>query len=91
MKPVAYAAGSVIASKAALILCGPATPNSPFESLGLGSSGFARHYCRNHCCFLFLQVLRWFTSLGSLCTPMYSECSRMIAHPGFPHSDIPGS
>src|SRR5437764_3175926 len=29
-------------------------------------SDFARHYSRNHCCFLFLQVLRWFTSLGSL-------------------------
>lgn len=29
---------------------------------GLGSSGFARRYCRNHCCFLFLWVLRWFTS-----------------------------
>jgi hypothetical protein len=29
-------------------------------------SGFARHYYRNHCCFLFLQVLRWFTSLGLL-------------------------
>ena len=29
-------------------------------------SDFARHYSRNHGCFLFLQVLRWFTSLGSL-------------------------
>ena len=34
--------------------CGPATPNSPFESLGLGWSDFARHYFRNHGCFLFL-------------------------------------
>jgi hypothetical protein len=33
---------------------------------GLGCSEFARHYYRNHCCFLFLQVLRWFTSLSSL-------------------------
>jgi hypothetical protein len=30
---------------------------------GLGSSAFARHYLRNHCCFLFLQVLRCFSSL----------------------------
>ncbi len=29
-------------------------------------SDFARHYYRNHFCFLFLQVLRWFTSLGLL-------------------------
>ena len=46
--------------------CGPATPDSPCGSPGLGSSEFARHYYRNHCCFLFLQVLRWFTSLGLL-------------------------
>ena len=36
------------------------------NATGLGCSDFARHYYRNHCCFLFLQVLRWFTSLGSL-------------------------
>ena len=29
---------------------------------GLASSTFARHYSRNHCCFLFLWVLRCFTS-----------------------------
>ena len=29
---------------------------------GLGSSAFARHYLRNHCCFLFLRVLRCFNS-----------------------------
>ena len=29
-------------------------------------SDFARHYFRNRGCFLFLQVLRWFTSLGLL-------------------------
>ena len=33
-------------------------------------SDFARHYFRNRDCFLFLQVLRWFTSLGSL-VPAY--------------------
>src|ERR1700747_678523 len=36
----------------------------------LGSSEFARHYYRNRGFFLFLQVLRWFTSLSSL-TPAY--------------------
>ena len=43
-------------------------------------------------CFLFLQVLRWFTSLSSL-LPTY-EFSREILHflrSGFPHSEIPGS
>jgi hypothetical protein len=32
----------------------------------LGCSAFARRYLRNRGCFLFLQVLRWFTSLGWL-------------------------
>ena len=34
--------------------------------LGLGSSGFARRYFRNHYCFLFLRLLRCFSSPGSL-------------------------
>ena len=33
---------------------------------GLGSSAFARHYLRNHCYFLFLRVLRCFSSPGLL-------------------------
>jgi hypothetical protein len=47
----------------------PVAPSTPpaqrvhaWHAEGLGSSGFARRYCRNHCCFLFLWVLRWFTS-----------------------------
>lgn len=36
---------------------------------GLASSAFARHYSRNHCCFLFLWVLRCFTSPRSLQLP----------------------
>ena len=32
---------------------------------GLGSSSFARRYSRNHCCFLFLRLLRCFSSPGS--------------------------
>src|SRR5680860_133464 len=36
---------------------------------GLASSDFARHYSRNHFCFLFLWVLRCFTSPRSLQTP----------------------
>ena len=40
--------------------------------LGLGSSDFARHYFRNHWCFLFLRVLRCFSSPGSPHLPIYS-------------------
>ena len=55
--------------------------------IGLGFSAFARRYSRNHCCFLFLEVLRWFTSLGWLFLP-YEFRQQYI---GFPHSDIDGS
>ncbi len=72
-------------TKGPLDYCGPATPGSPFESPGLDSSAFARHYLRNHCCFLFLRVLRWFTSPSSLDHPMYSdernECSHSLGFP----------
>ena len=65
--------------------CGPATPGSPCESPGLGSSEFARHYYRNHGCFLLLGVLRWFTSPGSLDHPMYSGERNWCSHQlGFP-------
>ena len=36
---------------------------------GLACSAFARHYLRNHGCFLFLWVLRCFTSPRSLLLP----------------------
>ena len=43
-------------------------------------------------CFLFLEVLRWFTSLRCLPQPMYSaEDLSGISQRGFPHSEIPGS
>src|SRR5207302_8349901 len=44
----------------------PTTPVTPEGGTGLGCCDFARHYFRNRGFFLFLQVLRWFTSLGSL-------------------------
>ena len=40
---------------------------------GLGSSLFARRYWGNRVCFLFLRVLRWFTSPGWLRHPMDSD------------------
>ena len=39
---------------------------------GLGSSPFARRYSGNRCFFLFLQLLRCFSSPGSLPHTMYS-------------------
>ena len=44
----------------------PTTPVSPEGDTGLGYSDFARHYFRNRGFFLFLLVLRWFTSQGLL-------------------------
>ena len=40
-----------------------------FHRYGLACSAFARHYLRNHGCFLFLWVLRCFTSPRSLLLP----------------------
>ena len=47
-------------------------------TLGLGSSDFARHYFRNHYCFLFLRVLRCFSSPGSPYIPIYSVYNNMV-------------
>ncbi len=52
---------------------------------GLASSAFARHYSRNHSCFLFLRVLRCFTSPGSPPTPMDSALDNAVLPAlGFP-------
>jgi hypothetical protein len=67
---------------------GPTTP--PLQRLqtwhndGLGYSLFARRYWGNRVCFLFLRVLRWFTSPGWLRHPMDSDgdledCPRGVA------------
>ncbi len=54
---------------------------------GLGSSAFARHYLRNNCYFLFLRVLRCFSSPGSpLRIPQIRNRFRWVAH-----SEIRGS
>ena len=37
-------------------------PRRCLDNAGLGCSAFARHYLRNHCCFLLLRVLRCFSS-----------------------------
>ena len=43
----------------------PTTPAAHCYVAGLGCSPVARHYWGNHCCFLFLEVLRCFSSLRS--------------------------
>ena len=43
-----------------------ATPSGFYATGSLGCSPFARHYSGNRYCFLFLRVLRWFSSPGSL-------------------------
>ena len=64
---------------------GPTTPM--YKYIGLGSSHFARHYLGNRILFLFLWVLRCFTSPGSL--PILGWLDITLA--GFPHSGISGS
>src|SRR5690606_32917115 len=55
---------------------------------GLGSSPFAHRYLGNRGCFLFLGVLRCFTSPGS---PQGRSLAARAHHAGgLPHSDIPG-
>ena len=69
----------------------PTTPATPEGGTGLGSCDFARHYSRNRGFFLFLQVLRWFTSLGSL-IPNYGFIGLYggFTSVGFPIRKSPG-
>ena len=56
---------------------------------GLASSAFAHHYSRNRCCFLFLQVLRCFTSPRYHPLPYAFRQGRPpMTTAGFPHSEI---
>ena len=62
------------------------------NATGLGSSDFARHYFRNRGFFLLLEVLRWFTSLGSPLPPyVFRWRSPGMTLAGLPHSEISGS
>jgi hypothetical protein len=59
-------------------------PRTCRNMCGLGSSAFARHYSRNHCCFLFLRLLRCFSSAGqppSLDIPTKSGWVAPFGHP----------
>jgi hypothetical protein len=53
--------------------------------MGLGSSPFARRYLGNHFCFLFLGLLRCFSSPGALLYPMNSDTNACtLLQAGFP-------
>ena len=61
------------------------------DKSGLGSSPFARRYLGNRCFFLFLRVLRCFSSPGYLlCTYEFSTGYLRITVSEFPHSEICG-
>ena len=61
-------------------------------SKGLSYFRFARRYLGNHDCFIFLQVLRYFSSLSLLCcTYVFSAEWWDITLTGLPHSEIHGS
>ena len=60
---------------------------------GLGSSHFARRYFGNRCFFLFLRVLRCFSSPGSPHTPMdsvHDDRSSSCRVPPFRHPRLNG-
>ena len=71
-------------------LCSP----NPYHitTIGLGSSSFARHYSRNRFFFLFLWVLRCFSSPRSLHIHYFTYVwiTGILLPAEFPHSDIHG-
>lgn len=70
---------------------GPATPTR--MRVGLGFSPFVRHYLGNHGCFLFLRVLRCFTSPGIAPHALFDSGmgNQAVNLAGFSHSEISGS
>ena len=69
--------------------CKPHDPGKINPS-GLGYTNFARHYFRYLVWFLFLQVLRCFSSLRSLICAMNSHKYTSIKKVGFPIRKPPG-
>ena len=73
-----------------IVYCSP-NPGGITTS-GLGSSYFARHYFRNRVFFLFLWVLRCFSSPRYLLIHYFTHVQviRLLPLIEFPHSDIYG-
>ena len=65
---------------------------NPIFAYGLGSFPFARRYSENRCFFLFLGLLRCFSSPRFPRAGYVFTCRYLGITPGaFPHSDIRGS
>ena len=57
----------------------------------MGCSAFARHYLRNHCCFLFHWLLRCFTSPGVATSSLWIQEETMpVPASGYPIRRSPG-
>ena len=61
----------------------PDSPTTPDPKIGLGSSPFARRYLGNHSYFLFLQVLRCFSSLSLASLQLSVHCRISGLYPGW--------
>ena len=67
------------------VFCLVPQPPSSRSRAGLGCFRFARRYSGNRDCFLFLRVLRWFTSPSLLPSPMNSVMDdSALPEPGSP-------
>lgn len=66
----------------------PITPHLPFLVIGLAYSVFVRHYLQNHVCFLFLLLVKCFTSERYR---SHSDRYELITHNMSSHSGISGS
>ena len=64
---------------------GAPSPGRPCRPPGLGTPGFARRYSRARCCFLFLRLLRCFSSPG---VPPRGHCPPP-RRPGLPRPGSP--
>ena len=62
-------------------------PRQRQNVIGLGYSPFDRHYWGNHFCFIFLPVLRCFSSRGLLLVLLRVP---RLQRGGLPHSEING-
>ena len=71
----------------AVVMRGALLPPACLDTPGLGSVPFARHYSGHRYFFLFLRVLRCFSSPRS---PRLKPVSGRLPD-GLPHSEIPGS
>ena len=88
LSPSTVALSNALPVRLLLLHRSPTTPNMHCYIFGLGFCAFARHYSRNHFCFLLLRVMRCFSSPRS---PSTLSGMTQLHCAGLPHSDITGS